>query len=135
MRFWRSWPAVVCISETMVGAATGSRTAPKGGSAPEPLLCILLKGQPNPLGSGALYAPFITKTVYPSDIYRRTLPEATLEQFTAIHHRHRRQRDKTRREFAMHNMNVNKLRLYTSTCDTSVLLAGGWGFYEIVAVT
>ena len=42
VRFWRSWPAVVCISETMVGAATGSRTAPKGGSAPEPLLCILL---------------------------------------------------------------------------------------------
>ena len=34
--------AGICISETMVGAATGSRTAPKGGSAPEPLLCILL---------------------------------------------------------------------------------------------
>ena len=26
----------------MVGAATGSRTAPKGGSVPEPPLCILL---------------------------------------------------------------------------------------------
>ena len=28
--------AGICTSETMVGAATGSRTAPKGGSAPEP---------------------------------------------------------------------------------------------------
>ena len=32
----------ICISETMVGAAIGSRTAPKGGSVPEPPLCILL---------------------------------------------------------------------------------------------
>ena len=38
--------AAVCTSETMVGAAIGSRTAPKGGSAPEPLLCILLGQSP-----------------------------------------------------------------------------------------
>ena len=34
----------------MVGAATGSRTAPKGGSVPEPPLCILLGG----LGLGSV---------------------------------------------------------------------------------
>ena len=39
------WHVAVGISETMVGAATGSRTAPKGGSVPEPLLCILLSLQ------------------------------------------------------------------------------------------
>ena len=45
LRFWDTRPVAICISETMVGGAIGSRTAPRGGSVPEPPLCILLAGE------------------------------------------------------------------------------------------